>query len=94
MASQPTKMVRRGVLFRSADPARLESDGVAVLQRLGVTHVFDLRSVVELAKAGDEKPREWQDVTRVFVPVFLDRDYSPEALALRFRSYSDGPEVS
>jgi protein tyrosine/serine phosphatase len=89
------KAVRRGVLFRSADLTELGGEGIGTLQRLGITHVFDLRSVVELAKSGEQSPRElWQGASHVFVPVFLDKDYSPEALALRFRSYSEGPEVS
>ncbi|KAL2255637.1 hypothetical protein VTK26DRAFT_2972 [Humicola hyalothermophila] len=95
IASVPGKAVRRGILFRAADPTRLQDSGVAVLQRLGITHVYDLRSVVELARAGGDQaaaPRAWDGATRVFVPVFLDKDYSPEALALRFRNYSDGPE--
>ncbi|KAL2020475.1 hypothetical protein VTK56DRAFT_8360 [Thermocarpiscus australiensis] len=94
IASQPGKMIRRGVLFRSADPSNLDDEGVAALRRLGITHVFNLRSVVEEAKSAGERPkaRGWEGVTRVFAPVFLDKDYSPEALALRFRHYSDGPD--
>jgi protein tyrosine/serine phosphatase len=85
------------VLFRSADLKELGDEGVATLQRLGITHVFDLRSakeLEELAKKGNAPPRAWEGATRIFVPVFLDEDYSPEAIALRFGNYSDGPEVS
>lgn len=95
ITSQPGKAVRRGVLFRSADPTRLEDDGVAILQGLGITHIYDLRSTVELAKANSGRPpREWDGAVRVFSPVFLDEDYSPQALAQRFGDYSDGPGVS
>lgn len=93
IGSIPGKAVRRGILFRSADLTKLDDNGVATLQRLGITHVYDLRSVVELAKR-DGAIREVEGATRVFAPVFTDKDYSPEALALRFRNYSDGPEVS
>ncbi|KAH6855326.1 protein-tyrosine phosphatase-like protein [Chaetomium sp. MPI-CAGE-AT-0009] len=89
---QPGKVIRRGVLFRSADLTKLEDEGVDVLRPLGITHVFDLRSVTELAKDGNHPPRTWEGAARVFVPVFLDKDYSPEALAMRFRDYSDGPK--
>ena len=94
--TNPGKAIKRGVLFRSADPTQLEDAGVAVLQQLGVTHIFDLRSEVELAKGNGlgQTPREWEGAVRVFTPVFLTEDYSPEALALRFKDYSDGPEVS
>lgn len=89
--SQNGKAVRRGILFRAADPTHLDEEGVAILQRLGITHIFDLRSLVELAK-GREQPREWEGARRVPTPVFLDKDYSPEALALRLRNYSVGTE--
>ncbi|KAJ4298415.1 hypothetical protein N0V88_003445 [Collariella sp. IMI 366227] len=93
--SNPGKAIRRGVLYRSAHLNKLEDNGFAVLQGLGITKVFDLRSVVEIAKDnGEQAQPSWPGVTRVFAPIFLDKDYSPEALALRFRYYSDGPEVS
>lgn len=91
---QPGKVIRRGILYRSADLTKLEDEGVALLRPLGITHVFDLRSVTELAKNGNHPPKTWEGAARVFVPVFLDKDYSPEALAARFRDYSDGPTVS
>ena len=91
---QPGKAVRRGILFRSADLTQLGDEGVSTLQRLGITHVFDLRSDTELAKAGGQPPKTWDGAARVYVPVFTSKDYSPEALAVRFRHYSDGPEVS
>ncbi|KAI5916979.1 tyrosine phosphatase [Camillea tinctor] len=34
------------------------------------------------------KIKEWDGARRVYVPVFLDLDYSPEALALRYRNYT------
>ncbi|KAK0723661.1 protein-tyrosine phosphatase-like protein [Apiosordaria backusii] len=89
--NQKGKAIRKGILFRAADPTHLNNEGVAVLQGLGITHIYDLRSLVELAK-GREQPREWEGARRVHTPVFLDKDYSPEALALRFRNYSVGTE--
>ncbi|KAG7291498.1 hypothetical protein NEMBOFW57_001517 [Staphylotrichum longicolle] len=87
---QPGKAIRRGVVFRSAHLTDLEDDGVATLQRLGVTHVFDLRSFPEIDKEG--RSRAWEGATSQLLPVFLGKDYRPEALAVRFRHYSDGPE--
>ncbi|KAK4177560.1 protein-tyrosine phosphatase-like protein [Triangularia setosa] len=89
--TQSGKAIRKGILFRAADPTHLNDEGVAILQRLGITHIYDLRSLVELAN-GREQPREWEGARRVHTPVFLDTDYSPEALALRFRNYSGGTE--
>lgn len=97
--AQPGRILRPGVVFRSAEPSRLTDDGVACLQDLGITHVYDLRSAIELkrlALAGANcDVREWPGAQRVFVPVFRDQDYGPEAIALRYRNYSsNGTEVS
>lgn len=95
-----TKMVRRGVLFRSSEPSRLTDDGAAQLsQQLGIKLVYDLRSAVEIARGLDASHgfpiREWEGSERKFVPVFLDQDYSPEALAIRYKNYAaESAEVS
>ncbi|KAJ0159021.1 hypothetical protein CTA2_10465 [Colletotrichum tanaceti] len=90
--AQPGRILRPGVVFRSAEPSRLTDDGVVCLQDLGITHVYDLRSTIELkrlAQAGANcDVREWPGAQRVFVPVFRDQDYGPEAIALRYRNYS------
>ncbi|KAI1498395.1 tyrosine phosphatase [Biscogniauxia marginata] len=117
-----TRMVRRGVLFRSSEPSGVLEPGVATLRRLGIGTVFDLRSATEIKrglgghrpgekddedddndndndndndsnnnsakKGGGWKIKEWEGARRVFVPVFLDLDYSPEALALRYKNYA------
>ncbi|RYP55418.1 hypothetical protein DL769_010193 [Monosporascus sp. CRB-8-3] len=96
IASQPGKVVRRGVVFRSAEPSRTTDEGVSRLRRLGITHVYDLRSEQEFErgnKHGLNRPvREWEGARRVFAPVFRHEDYSPEAVALRFKNYGSGPE--
>ncbi|TPX09758.1 uncharacterized protein E0L32_009097 [Thyridium curvatum] len=38
--------------------------------------------------AGTYKVKEWEGAERVFVPVFLDEDYSPEAMAVRFKNFA------
>lgn len=68
-------------------------------QQLGIRLVYDLRSAVEIARGLDSKNgfpiREWEGSERKFVPVFLDQDYSPEALALRYKNYAaESAEVS
>ncbi|KAI3327157.1 Tyrosine/serine-protein phosphatase IphP-type [Xylariaceae sp. AK1471] len=92
------KMVRRGILFRSSEPSQLTDAGAAHLsQQLGIKLVYDLRSAVEIARgggAGHGFPlREWEGSERKFVPVFLDQDYSPEALALRYKNYAAESDV-
>ncbi|KAK0633761.1 protein-tyrosine phosphatase-like protein [Immersiella caudata] len=92
--------VKRGVVFRSAELSKVGEEGVAALRELNITHVFDLRSAKEFShgKDGesfhghtDRMPTGWE-AERVFVPVFLDQDYSPAAMAERFNAYSDGTE--
>ncbi|KAI8966375.1 tyrosine phosphatase family-domain-containing protein [Daldinia sp. FL1419] len=87
-----SKIVRRGLIFRSSEPSKVTDDGVSKLQELGIAKVFDLRSAVEIEKGVrdgyDWKIKEWDGASRHFVPVFLDEDYSPEALAVRYKNYS------
>ncbi|KAH7029433.1 protein-tyrosine phosphatase-like protein [Microdochium trichocladiopsis] len=86
-------IVRRGVLYRASEPSKLSSEGEAQLRALGIREVYDLRSAVEIERGIREGHgwaiREWEGARRNFVPVFLDQDYSPEALALRIKNYSD-----
>lgn len=67
------------------------------MTRLGITHIYDLRSIPEIERnkaAGRGGIVEWEGCERVFVPVFKYEDYSPEALATRLQDYADGgPEV-
>lgn len=95
-----TAMVRRGLLFRSAKPVHhTETDGLNALRQLGIKNVYDLRSVTELASEGALEsaatlPNGLDGAQRVFAPVFMEQDYSPAAIASRFKSYSSGAEVS
>lgn len=97
--SKTKRIIRRGVLFRSSEPSKLTDDGAAILRdSLRITHVFDLRSLPEIerdAKLDGRQPREWDGAERVFAPVFLVEDYSPEAVARRYAHFSsEGGEVS
>ncbi|KAJ9132370.1 Tyrosine phosphatase [Pleurostoma richardsiae] len=90
IAGQPGRAVKRNLLFRSAEPSRVTEEGIATLRQLGVTRIYDLRSRVEVdrdSRDGSSPISDW-DGTRVFAPVFLDDDYSPEALAQRFAHYA------
>lgn len=97
--SQKQRIVRRGILFRSSEPSKLTDDGAAILRdKLLITHVFDLRSNLEIdrdAASDGRQVREWDGAQRVFVPVFLQEDYSPEAIARRYAHFSsESDEVS
>ncbi|KAF9701591.1 hypothetical protein EKO04_000909 [Ascochyta lentis] len=99
----PLGKLRTNLLFRSADVSSLTLSGWEAVHALGVAHVFDLRSKpeVERSPAGSvsdpegsaaQKP-EWIDamdkagVQRTWVPVFAEKDYSPEGLAGRYAKY-------
>ncbi|KAI9653166.1 MAG: hypothetical protein M1821_007706 [Bathelium mastoideum] len=93
-----------GILFRSADPSNATSAGLRRLRELGITHVFDLRSTIEIERdawnagknvdpeAGPEAAKR-MGIDRSWTPVFSGEDYSPENIALRYRQYArDGSE--
>ena len=96
------KVIKRGLIYRSGDLKGLTEDGKVALEKLGVSHIFDLRSLGEAQKAqsagGEKALSAWktQPSGPVYhmVPIFNDVDYTPEALAERFRDYaSEGTEV-
>ncbi|QLI72117.1 uncharacterized protein G6M90_00g083220 [Metarhizium brunneum] len=84
------RTTRPGLLYRSAAPT---AGAVPALQTLRVTHVFDLRSDVEVSRAGgpsaaDACSQSPPALSRVHVPVFRRVDYTPEAIALRYQDYA------
>ena len=84
---QPTtegRRVRTGVLFRSGQLARTQGDGVA---HLGLSVVFDLRGVDELAAAPDLVP---DDVELVHLDVLADAE---ERIATRLADLISQPEL-
>lgn len=92
-------VIRSGVVFRSSEPSMVTDEGVAILRdRLRITHVYDLRSQTEIDKDnqdGGRHVREWDGAQRIFVPVFLHEDCSPEAIAVRYANFSsESSEVS
>ncbi|TAQ84525.1 hypothetical protein B7494_g7151 [Chlorociboria aeruginascens] len=94
IAKSPNHSVRQQIVYRCAAPLTVTDDGILTLQKLGITHVYDLRSNNEIERnkaAGRGDIVEWEGCERVFAPVFEDMDYSPEKLAIRFQAYaSDG----
>lgn len=96
--AHPGKLFRRNLIYRSSEPSKLTPEGIRKLQELGITKVYDLRSAEEIeshnAKHGG-KVVEWDGAERVLLSAFVDEDYSPEALALRFSRFSgEGSKVS
>lgn len=85
--SLPGHTTTPSLVFRSAEPSRLTPTGTTALQSLRIARVYDLRSLVEIRRHA-ATIREWQGAERIFAPVFLDEDYGPEAIALRYKNYS------
>lgn len=96
ISSSPNHSVRTRTIYRSGEPSRVTKDGILTIQNLGITHVYDLRSNVEIERAvaaGRGGVVEWEGCERVFVPIFPDADYSPERMALAYKNYAaDGTE--
>jgi len=86
--------VRRNLIFRCAEPSRITPAGAQTLRTLGITTLFDLRSRPETEKQSARAPVVHIDgIRREFAPVFADKDYSPESIALRYKDYaSSGTE--
>lgn len=96
-AVSPNLAIRRNLVYRCGEPSKVTQEGIETLKSLGITHMYDLRSKVEIDRnkdAGLGGIKEWDGCERVFAPVFIDQDYSPENLALRLKDYaSDGTGV-
>lgn len=95
----PTKSIRRGYIFRCAEPTNATEEGINKLQSLDVTHIYDLRSNPEIAKhqvsGSAGKVTAWPGVERVYCPVFPEDSYDPASLAVRYADFSNpNPEVT
>ena len=79
-----SRSVRRGLIFRCAEPTRVTVSGMHKLQSLGINTIFDLRSAAEAMK--DVKVIMETDgsmLERVSVPIFADEDSSDDELKRR-----------
>ncbi|KAI8630581.1 tyrosine phosphatase [Xylariaceae sp. FL1651] len=91
--SQPGKEIRQGVVYRSAEPYQLTEAGYERIQQLRIAAVYDLRSEREVSGADKGSPFSgWTGTKKIFAPVFRKEDYSPEAVALRFKTHRARPE--
>lgn len=81
--------VRRGWIFRSADPSKIQPNSIDRLYKLGIRVIYDLRSRPEIQKNGFTNI---SGISRVEVPIFQEADYSPAKLAERYAMYGGGCE--
>jgi hypothetical protein len=97
IAGSTNHSVRSQAVYRCGEPNKVTKDGIMTLQTLGITHIYDLRSNNEIERsqsAGRGGVVEWEGCERIFVPVFADKDYSPEKLGIRYKNYTrEGTEV-
>jgi len=71
--------IRKGLIYRCAEPSKITEAGKEKLRSLGVKKMYDLRSEPELKRLGDlTKIVEVEGVERLFVPVIRTEDYSPQ----------------
>ena len=94
--ASPKHSIKRETIYRCAEPNRVTKDGISTIQRLGITHIYDLRSNTEIVKAEDSGRGGvviLEGTERIFVPGFSDKDYSPEVMAVRYEYYAGCVEV-
>jgi protein tyrosine/serine phosphatase len=95
-------VVKPMYLYRSADPSLCSEDEIKTMhEKLGIEHIFDLRSGPEFERQGPEVTAGFdariksynngrdgpKTIERYWTPVFKTEDYSPESIALRFKDY-------
>ncbi|CAH6718345.1 hypothetical protein CLIB1444_01S04676 [[Candida] jaroonii] len=82
--SPSTYYVTHNLMFRCANTGDATPNGLATLQKLGITAMFDLRSDGECARDGYPKDLEKYGIKRIHAPVFSKDDYSPQSIAVRY----------
>lgn len=89
---QRSYILRPLTLFRSAQLTSITPNGTIVLSHhLKIRKIYDLRSDREVThRSKDPIASSTSNVAieRIHVPVFRDEDYSPEALARKYKNYT------
>ena len=98
IAGEPNKSVRRNLIFRCGEPTRATEEDIEKIKSLGVTHVFDFRSIPEIEKlqvsGAHGVVTAWPGVERVYCPVFPEESFDPVSLAALYADYnSSDPQV-
>jgi protein tyrosine/serine phosphatase len=90
--SSPGTSLRRNYLFRCATLDQIIPAGQeTVTQKLNIYYVYDLRSQPELnsiLRTAGANCLEIPGITRHFVPVYKEEDYSPAALGEKYAMYT------
>ncbi|KAI7869863.1 protein-tyrosine phosphatase-like protein [Spinellus fusiger] len=81
--------IRERIVFRCGHLVNITAKGIRTLQHLNVTTAFDFRSDPEVDREGVMPTI--QGIIRVPSAMFTRDDYSPAALAVRWKGYFEGP---
>ncbi|KAG1488948.1 hypothetical protein G6F54_011792 [Rhizopus delemar] len=81
--------IRERIVFRCGHLVDITPKGIEVLKRLNVIAAFDFRSEPEIERQGVMPPID--GLTHYPSAMFTKADYSPEALATRWKGYFEGP---
>jgi len=81
-------MMRRGLIYRSANPDRVNEKDLKILKELGIKTIVDLRDPSEFSKRKAEipgieiinLPLKFESVTRQKLRPLLKRNYDPEVI--------------
>lgn len=88
-----SRSVRKGIVYRGPDTSPITDTGIRKLRALGITTVFDLRSKIQIDRAGGYQKIE--GIQWIWCPVFGEEEYTQEKAGLRYQQYAgDGTEVS
>lgn len=87
-SQDPTLSVRRGCVFRCANPSNVTPSGSQRIRDLGITKVFDLRSKTEIERTADFGPVvQIAGVDRVSVPVYVESEYPSHQSVKNLETY-------
>ncbi|KAG0169805.1 hypothetical protein DFQ28_002856 [Apophysomyces sp. BC1034] len=81
--------IRERVIFRCGHLTDITTKGIEILRQLNVIAAFDFRSDPEIERQGVMP--DIPGLTRHHTAVFSKTDYSPAALAMRWKGYFEGP---
>ncbi|ORZ13070.1 tyrosine phosphatase family-domain-containing protein [Absidia repens] len=81
--------IRERIVFRCGHLVNITDEGIDTLKRLNVIAAFDFRSDPEIERQG--MAPEIPGLTRYPSAMFSKADYSPAALASRWKGYFEGP---
>ncbi|KAJ3214792.1 hypothetical protein HK099_006668 [Clydaea vesicula] len=82
------KIVKRGVLYRSAKIDDASAMGLTKINNLGIRYVIDLRSNLEGGTS--ESDEEFSNFSKIHLPIFNDDEFTPEVLKHRWGLYATG----